>query len=93
MPLNTWGLEEGDRWFVTGLPRWTAAVPGTSPRQPPTVVLLVHEFAWRRDCRSTPAGARTRLTSVRLLRRLRGHGKPCQVLSELPVRKLSYQGR
>jgi hypothetical protein len=61
--------------------------------QTTNVVLLVHEFAWRRDCRSTPAGARTRLTSVRLLRRLRGHGKPCQVLSELPVRKLSYQGR
>jgi hypothetical protein len=60
-------------------------------RQPRTVVLLVHQFAWRRDCRSTTAGARTQLTSVRLFRRLRGHGKPCQVLSELPVRKLSYQ--
>lgn len=35
-------------------------------RQPRTVVLLVHELARRRDCRATPAGARTRLTFVRL---------------------------
>ncbi len=33
------------------------------------------------------------MTCVRPVRRLQRHGKRCKVLSELPVRKLSYQGR
>jgi hypothetical protein len=61
-------------------------------RQPRTVVLLIHEFAWRRDGLPTPAGAMTRPTCIRLVRRLRRHGKPRHVLTELPVRKLSCQG-
>jgi len=84
-------LEAPGAWLSSrSVPEVAPEVPHL--RQPCAVVLLVHEFAWRRDRRPTPAAAETRLTPVRLVRTPRRHRKPCQALSELPVRKCPIRG-
>jgi hypothetical protein len=54
-------------------------------------MLLAHEEMWRLDCRATAALAETSV-AVGAIGSAHWHHKLCQVLPELEVRKLSYQG-
>ena len=49
---------------VNGVGTFDCAPDVPHPRQPRAVVLLIHELAWRRDCRPTAAGAKTLISSV-----------------------------